>query len=54
MCAFLCAGLHLLGARDRAMGFDRLHADPERRGGLFIASPFGDELNDLALTDRLP
>ena len=36
----------------RAVGFDRLDADSERRRRLFVAPPFGDELNDFALAGR--
>ncbi len=36
----------------RAVGLDRLHADPECRRRLFATMPFSDELNDLALAGR--
>ena len=36
----------------RPMGLDRFHADAERQRRLFIALPFSDELNDLALPGR--
>ena len=34
------------------MRLDRFHADPERRRRLFVALPFRDQLNDLALAGR--